>query len=110
MKQTRYRILLAVLLVMGVISVGVIMAGCAPKGPVEPVKSPRQVWIEAHPTHAGPNGECLEQDDEPCDEDPHDLDDMTEYDKHGYTKAPSPKVSKKPTTKTSPRPATTRRR
>lgn len=88
-------------------SLAIVLSGCAPKGPVEPVKSPKQVWIEAHPTHAGPNGQCIEFDDEPCDEDPFDLDDMDEYDKHGYSKKPSPKATRP---KTSPKPATTKRR
>lgn len=82
----------------------VVLAGCAPKGPVEPIKSPRQIWIEAHPTSMGDAGECIEYDGEDCDLDPYDLDDMTEYDKHGYSKAPTPKT-KKP----SPKPTKTRR-
>jgi hypothetical protein len=84
--------------------------GCAPKGPVEPIKSPRQIWIEAHPTHLGPNGECIEFDDEPCDADPFDTDDMTEYDKHGYSKKPSPRPMKTASQpKPSAKPRVTRR-
>lgn len=79
-----------------------VLTACAPTGPVEQIKSPKDLWIEAHPTHAGPNGECLEFDDEPCDEDPFDLDDMTEYDKHGYSKKLTPKP------KTTPKPKVTR--
>lgn len=112
MNQHRYRILLAVLSLMGVVALGIALAACAPSGPVEPVRSRRDLWIEAHPTYAGPNGECIEADDEPCDDDPFDLDDLVEYDRHA-SKAPSPKVSKpKASTrpKTSPKPATTRRR
>lgn len=30
---------------------------------------------EVHPTHGGPGGECIEWDDEPCDDDPFDADD-----------------------------------
>lgn len=49
------------------------LGGCSsqPEGPTA-----EQVWIQAHPTHAGPNGECIESDDEPCDSDPFDLGDM----------------------------------
>lgn len=72
----------------------ILLGACAPKGPVEPIKSPRDLWIEAHPTSVGDAGECIEFDGEPCDDDPFDLDDMTEYDKHGYSKKPSPKPVK----------------
>lgn len=47
-----------------------------------------------HPTYAGPNGECMEWDDEPCDSDPFDTDDNDVH---------LPKPSKKP----SPRPMLT---
>lgn len=58
-----------------------------------------------HPTYAGPNGECMEWDDEPCDSDPFDSDDDDIH---------LPKPSKKPSprpmqTAFQPRPKTTRR-
>lgn len=99
--------LLGLLALAGAVALALAVAACAPSGPVEPIKSPRQLWIEAHPTHAGPNGECVEADDELCDEDPHDLDDMDEYDKHGYSKAASPKPSR---SKIKPTPAPARSR
>lgn len=108
MNQHRYRILLAVLSLMGVVALGITLAACAPSGPVEPYRSPEQLWIEAHPTHAGTNGECIEADGELCDDDPFDLDDMNEADSHVTgSKRPSPRAS---TRKASPKPATTRRR
>lgn len=112
MKQTRYRILLAVLLCLGVFSVAVIMAGCASSGPTEPVKSPRQQWIETHPTSMGDAGECLEADGEECDADPYDLDDMFEVDGHGPSRVATPKVTSSPAAKpkTVPKPGPTRRR
>lgn len=59
---------------IGVAMVAVtVMAGCQ-QDPQAP--SREQAWIEAHPTHAGPGGECVEFDDEPCDQDPFDLDDL----------------------------------
>lgn len=66
------------------------LVGCAPSGPV---KTPQQVWIEAHPTHLNERGECIEADDELCDEDPHDLEDFYEEQakKRGESKKPSPK-------------------
>ena len=90
----------------------VLLSGCAPTGPVEQVKSPKQIWIEAHPTHAGPNGECIEFDDEPCDDDPFDTNDMTEYDKHGMTRPPSAKPTTKvrPSVKATAGPKPTKRR
>lgn len=66
-------------------------------------KTHEQIWIDAHPTHAGPFGECVEFDGELCDDDPHDLDDLREAKIH---RSPSPKVvkpSSKPATKPSPK-------
>lgn len=83
------------LLVLSALLIGLSMAACQSSGPV---KTPQQVWIEAHPTHTGPNGECIEFDDEPCDADPYDLDDWFE----SYNKTPAVK-------KTSPRPMQTAR-
>lgn len=72
---------------------GLALGGCTsqPEGPSE-----RQQWIDAHPTHAGPNGECVEDDGELCDDDPFDLDDL--YESKGV-----PVSSRKP----SPRPMLT---
>lgn len=96
-------------LIFSVSMIVLALAACAPTGPVEQIKSPKDLWIEAHPTHAGPNGECIEFDDEPCDADPFDTDDMTEYDKHGYSKKPTPRVVKStPAVKPKPTPRRTR--
>lgn len=96
------------LLILSLAIVGLALAGCAPKGPV---KTPQQVWIDAHPTHQGPNGECIEFDDEPCDDDPFDLDDWSEsYHKTPVVKKPSPRpmlTANQP--KATPKPKTTRR-
>lgn len=51
--------------------------------------SSERPWIDTHPTHAGPNGECIEFDGEPCDNDPHDLDDLFEKAKPSSGKKPS---------------------
>lgn len=75
--------------------------------------NPRDTWIDTHPTHAGPNGECIEADGEPCDDDPYDLDDLFESD--GKPKLPTVKpASKRPSPKPmqtafQPKPRTTRR-
>lgn len=89
------------------IAAGVLVSltACAPTGPVEPVKSPRDLWIEAHPTSIGDAGECIEFDGEECDDDPYDLDDMFELDKPSKrpVKSPAPRWSG------GPKPKTTRR-
>lgn len=82
------------LLVLAAAIIVAALAGCAPTGPTEPQKTPQQIWIEAHPTHLNDRGECIEFDDEPCDEDPYDLDDW--YESFNKTKAPSKKPSPKP--------------
>lgn len=69
------------------------LAACNDKDP----RTPGQVWIDDHPTHVGPNGECIEFDDEPCDADPFDLDDLLDGPDR---KSPS---GKKPSTKPAPR-------
>lgn len=80
---------------VGAACVAIILTGCSPSpGPVEQIKSPTQIWIEAHPTYTGDAGECIEWDGEPCDEDPFDTDDMTEWDKHNMSA--SPKVTPRP--------------
>jgi len=81
------------------------LSACAPSGPTQPQLSPKDLWISAHPTHSDEQG-CWEADGEPCDEDPHDLDDFFEQEK-------AKKVSVKPSPakpKASPKPASTRRR
>jgi hypothetical protein len=65
---------------------GVILTGSA----CDRQPTPEQL----RPTYAGPNGECMEADDEPCDDDPFDTD---EDDIH----LPTPAV------RTSPRPMMT---
>lgn len=52
---------------------------------------PGKTWMDLHPTH-GVNGECFEADDEPCDEDPYDLDDLFES---SHSKKPSVVTTKK---------------
>lgn len=49
------------------------------------LRSPEQV----RPTHGGPGGECIEFDDEPCDDDPFDTDD------DGVIKVPKRKPTKR---------------
>lgn len=56
-------------------ALGMTLVAC---GPSAPVKTPQQVWIEAHPTHTDLKGECIEFDGEVCDDDPFDLDDFFE--------------------------------
>lgn len=51
-----------------------------------------QVNPQPNPTYGGPNGECIEADGEPCDDDPFDLDDAFE---HGKRKTPAPYPLKK---------------
>jgi hypothetical protein len=96
------------LLVAAAFAIVMAVAGCAPSGPV---KTPQQVWIDAHPTHQGPNGECIEFDDEPCDDDPFDLDDWYESThKTPAVKKQSPRpmlTANQP--KATPKPKTTRR-
>jgi hypothetical protein len=76
----------------GVLAFGLIVGLAACAESVTPDKTPQQVWIDAHPTHLGPNGECIEFDDEPCDDDPYDLEDWYEsYHKTPAAKKPSPR-------------------
>lgn len=83
------------------------LLGCTPKGPVEQQKTPQQIWVDAHPTHTNDKGECIEFDDEPCDDDPYDLDDWSE----SYHKTPAAKkTTPRPMlTANQPKPKTTRR-
>lgn len=97
------------LLIVGAFASGVtlalILSGCSSGPQIAPHKTHEQIWIDAHPTHAGPNGECVEFDGEPCDADPHDLDDLREARVH-RSPSPSPKVvkpSSKPAVKPSPK-------
>lgn len=93
----------------GVVAFGLILglAACA-EGAV-PDRTPQQVWIDAHPTRQGPDGQCIEFDDEPCDDDPYDLDDWFEsFHKTPAAKKPSPRPmltanQPKPTPKTTKR-------
>lgn len=82
--------------------IGVAMVAAVALVGCDQVGTPAQI----HPTHAGPNGECVEWDDEPCDDDPFDTDDLVEL-------WPTKKSSSKPAPQPSPakpRTATTRRR
>lgn len=82
-------------LASGALAFGLIvgLAACA-EG--MPGRTPQQVWIDAHPTTLSDDGECMEFDGEPCDDDPYDLDDWYE----SYHKTPAVK-------KQSPRPMLT---
>lgn len=61
---------------------------------------------QLHPTHAGPNGECVEWDEEPCDDDPFDNDDADIH-----LPKPTKKASPRPMlTARQPAPKTTKRR
>lgn len=94
---------------VGAVCLAIILTGCAPKGPVEQQKTPQQVWIDAHPTHVGDKGQCVEFDDEPCDDDPYDLDDW--YESFNKTKAPAKKPSPRPMlTANQPKPSAKRTR
>lgn len=97
------------LLIVGVLAcglvVGVLLSGCSSGPQLEPKKTYEQIWIEAHPTHAGPNGECVERDDEPCDDDPFDLDDLKEAKVKTYKGAtPTPVVKPRPSAAVKPLP------
>lgn len=63
----------------------VILTGCEAK----PVKSREQIWIEAHPTQGGQDGQCIEFDGEDCDDDPFDLNDL--YKSLQPSKKPTPR-------------------
>lgn len=83
-------------------SAAVIILSLAACAPVDD-RTPGQIWISEHPTHAGPNGECIEFDNEPCDADPFDLDDLLEGpDRVKVSKKPSPKTVK-PSSRPSPK-------
>ncbi len=104
-------------LTSGALAFGLILGLAACAESVTPDQTPQQVWINAHPTHTGPNRECIEFDDEPCDDDPYDLDDWFEvYHKTPAVKKPSPRPmltanQPKPGTKTkAPTTTTTKRR
>lgn len=106
MKVNWLRVVGIVLLIFSAVAIVLVMTACSstPDEIYKP-KTHEQIWIDAHPTHAGPNGECIEFDDEPCDSDPHDLDDLREARVH-RTASPSPKViktSSKPAVKPSRR-------
>jgi hypothetical protein len=78
--------------VKAALAFGLIMGLAACAESVTPDRTPQQVWIDAHPTHQGPKGECIEFDGELCDDDPYDLDDWYEsYHKTPAVKKPSPR-------------------
>lgn len=89
-KSDLLRTVSVAVIILAAAAIGLTLVGCAPSGPV---KTPQQVWIEAHPTHLNERGECIEADDELCDEDPHDLEDFYEEQakKRGGSKKPSPR-------------------
>ncbi len=92
-------------LASGIAAFGLIVGLAACAESVTPDKTPQQVWIDAHPTYLNSAGQCMEADDEPCDEDPYDLDDW--YESFHGTKAPSKKPSPKPMlTANQPKPST----
>lgn len=102
--------LLGMLIMAGALAVAMALAGCSSGPQLQPRKTYEQVWIEAHPTHAGPNGECVEWDDEPCDDDPFDLDDLREAKIKVTSPAAKPKPSPSPTAKPRPVPSPSKRR
>lgn len=81
-------------LVAGIISAGLVLSGCNGGTPTQ-----------INPTYGGPQGQCMEADDEPCDDDPFDLDDLFESDHKKSTPTPKRVV---PSPK--PRVTTARRR
>lgn len=83
-------------LASGALAFGLILGLAACAESVKPGKTPQQVWIDTHPTTLNGDGECVEFDGEPCDDDPYDLDDWYEL----YHKTPAVK-------KQSPRPMLT---
>lgn len=85
-------------LTSGIAAFGLILALAACAETVTPDRSPQQVWIDTHPTHLGSDGECIEFDGEPCDDDPFDW-----FDAY-HNGVPSTKSSPKPLTKVSSRP------
>jgi hypothetical protein len=96
-----------IVLVTGLaLGLAIALMGCTPSGPTEKSPTPKDLWISAHPTHSDERGLCREFDDEPCDEDPYDLDDFFELD---ATKTKAPSAKPKPKTTPVPKPKTTRR-
>lgn len=81
-------------LASGALAFGLILGLAACAESVTPGKTPQQVWIDAHPTTLNGDGECIEFDGEPCDDDPYDLDDW--YESFHGTKAPSKKPTPRP--------------
>ena len=71
-------------LLAGILSAGLVLTGCNGGTP-----------SQINPTYGGPQGQCVEADGEPCDDDPFDMDDLFEK-----KKTPAPKVSSKPVTRT----------
>ena len=65
-------------LVAGIISAGLVLSGCNGGTPTQ-----------VNPTYGGPQGQCMEADGEPCDDDPFDMDDLFE-DSHKKS-TPTPK-------------------
>lgn len=84
MKKLRHRIVDAGTWLLVVVVVLVLLAACS--------STPTSVPQQIHPTH-GVDGRCYEWDDEPCDDDPFDLDDLFELKKT----TPSPVVVVKKT-------------
>ena len=69
------------LLILSLAVVGLTLVGCGAQ------ETPRDTWIDTHPTSVNSDGQCVEFDGEPCDDDPYDLDDLFESD--GKPKLPS---------------------
>lgn len=79
-------------LVSGALAFGLILGLAACAETVTPDKTPQQVWIESHPTTVNSDGECIEFDGEPCDDDPYDLDDWSEkYHGTPVSRRPTPR-------------------
>ena len=92
------RMMLLGMLILAGLGTLMAVAGCS-----ERVPTPRDMWVDQHPIHYNEDGDCIEADGEPCDEDPYDLNDFFELER----KKASPQVTKTPgAVKSSAKPST----
>jgi hypothetical protein len=97
-------------LASGALAFGLILGLAACAESVTPNRSPQQVWIDAHPTYPGDDGQCIEFDGEVCDDDPFDLDDMAKYPHLLPSSKPVPSAPRPMQTAKQPAPKPTKRR